>query len=68
VPADFDAELGQYTREGLRVLGLATHLLAGLSEGEVQGMSQVRAGQGGGARGVGRVFSLASLGLDRACG
>ncbi|PRW55974.1 Ca-transporting ATPase [Chlorella sorokiniana] len=40
VPADFDAELGQYTREGLRVLGLATRLLAGVSEGEVQGMSQ----------------------------
>lgn len=42
VPADFDAELGKYTREGLRVLGLATRQLAGLSEGEVQGMAQVR--------------------------
>ncbi|KAL4457986.1 hypothetical protein ABPG75_012851 [Micractinium tetrahymenae] len=40
VPADFDAELGKYTREGLRVLGLATRQLAGLSEGEVQGMAQ----------------------------
>ena len=42
VPSDFDAELGRYTREGLRVLGLATRPLAGLSEGEVQGMAQVR--------------------------
>ncbi|PSC67462.1 hypothetical protein C2E20_8853 [Micractinium conductrix] len=41
VPAAFDAELGKYTREGLRVLGLATRQLAGLSEGEVQGMAQV---------------------------
>jgi hypothetical protein len=41
VPASFEAELGKYTREGLRVLGLATRQLAGLSEGEVQGMAQV---------------------------
>lgn len=44
MPAAFDAELGKYTREGLRVLGLATRQLAGLSEGEVQGMAQVRGG------------------------
>lgn len=43
MPPDFDAELGRYTREGLRVLGLASRPLQGLSEGEVQAMSQVRA-------------------------
>lgn len=46
MPGDFDAELGKYTREGLRVLGLATRQLTGLSEGEVQGMAQVRPGAG----------------------
>lgn len=56
VPADFDVELGQYTREGLRVLGLATRLLAGISEGEVQGMSQV-----GVAGGYGRGRNMAAL-------
>ncbi|KAI3436891.1 hypothetical protein D9Q98_006299 [Chlorella vulgaris] len=40
VPPQFDAELGAHTRQGLRVLGLATRQLAGLSEGEVQGMAQ----------------------------
>lgn len=44
MPAQFDAQLNVYTREGLRVLGLATRPLQGLSEGEVQAMSQVRLG------------------------
>ena len=40
VPIDFDAELGKYTREGLRVLGVASRPLEGVTEEEVQMLSQ----------------------------
>ncbi len=40
VPIDFDTELGKHTREGLRVLGLATRLLEGVNEVEVQSLTQ----------------------------
>jgi cation-transporting P-type ATPase 13A2 len=40
VPIDFDTELGKHTREGLRVLGLATRLLEGVNQVEVQSLSQ----------------------------
>lgn len=36
MPADFDAELAQYTREGLRVLGLAACQLNVAREADVQ--------------------------------
>ena len=36
LPSDFEAELGRHTREGLRVLGLATRQLLGVTEAEVQ--------------------------------
>lgn len=66
MPADFDVELGQYTREGLRVLGLATRQLAGLSEGEVQGMSQVRGSWGAGRGGRVRCqVALGGVGCER---
>ncbi len=40
VPIDFDTELGKHTREGLRVLGLATRVLQGVNEIEVQSLTQ----------------------------
>jgi cation-transporting ATPase 13A3/4/5 len=40
VPIDFDTELGKHTREGLRVLGLATRFLVGVDEVEVQSLTQ----------------------------
>lgn len=40
IPLDFDTELGKHTREGLRVLGLATRRLQGLSEAEIQTLNQ----------------------------
>ena len=40
VPVDFDAELSKHTREGLRVLGLATRKLHSVSESAVQSLTQ----------------------------
>ncbi|KAH7618816.1 putative Polyamine-transporting ATPase 13A3 [Nannochloris sp. 'desiccata'] len=40
VPLDFDTELAKHTREGLRVLGLATRLIEGVNEVEVQSLTQ----------------------------
>ena len=46
LPANFDAELGQFTREGLRVIALASRPLTGVSESEVQAMGQDSLEQG----------------------
>ena len=40
MPPTFDAELSKYTREGLRVLALATRPLPGVSAGEVAAAGQ----------------------------
>lgn len=40
IPTDFEIELGKHTREGLRVLGLASRPLEGVNEVEVQTMTQ----------------------------
>lgn len=40
LPTDFEAELGKYTREGLRVLGLATRQLINIAEADVQSLTQ----------------------------
>lgn len=46
VPADFEAELGKYTREGLRVLGLAARELTGATESDVLVRGTRRGGDG----------------------
>ena len=40
VPADFDAVLGSYTREGLRVLALAAGDASGVKEPDLQAWRQ----------------------------
>ncbi|GAB4820540.1 hypothetical protein N2152v2_007586 [Parachlorella kessleri] len=46
VPADFDGELARYTKEGLRVLGLAARQLQVAREADVQALSQEELEQG----------------------